>query len=153
MTADSAKTERHRLECPPGHSSTHDRSARRVRFCAQLMWIVTMVLGGCAAPTPERVTVVDDSAVVPEAMAESGILEAYPDDLRQPLKSAPLGQRPHTLREEDLSPENYLDMTLAEVVEHAKHGLLYPPDDTIALTAQLLRLSRDESRRARKRPY
>jgi glycosyltransferase involved in cell wall biosynthesis len=36
---------------------------------------------------------------------------------------------------------------IAEVVEHAKHGLLYPPDDTIALATQLLWLSRDEFRR------
>src|SRR5262249_28113318 len=29
-----------------------------------------------------------------------------------------IGQRPHTINESDLSPENYRDMTLAEAVEH-----------------------------------
>jgi outer membrane protein TolC len=119
MTAESAKTEPNWPVSRPGFNTRQDRSARWIRFAAQWVWILSTLVAGCATPTAERVAVMDDSAPVPQAMADSSLIEAYPEDLQQPVKSAPLGQRPHTIREEDLSPDNYLDMTLAEAVEHA----------------------------------
>lgn len=92
---------------------------RRCARAAQWAMIVAVTLAGCVAPTPERYHVLEDTSSVMNGTTSSGLLEASADDLRQPLATAPLGMRPHTLCEEDLSPENYLDMTLVEAVEYA----------------------------------
>ena len=77
------------------------------------------MLAGCATPVPERVGTLDESTTpVPRAVARTGLLDASPADLLPARESAPIGQRPHTIVEADLSADNYRDMTLAEAVEH-----------------------------------
>ncbi|HEY2253225.1 MAG TPA: hypothetical protein VGH74_19260, partial [Planctomycetaceae bacterium] len=86
---------------------------------AKWILIVAVTLAGCVAPTPERFQVLDGDAGMTSGLANSGLLEASPDDLTEPQAAAPIGMRPHSLREDDLSPENYRDMTLVEAVEYA----------------------------------
>ena len=86
---------------------------------AQWMMILAVLLAGCVTPTPEQVALLDDDGRLAATFGESGLLEASPSDLRQPAVSAPIGQRPHTICEDDLTADNYRDMSLAEAVEHA----------------------------------
>jgi outer membrane protein TolC len=86
---------------------------------AQWALIVAVTLAGCVAPTPERFHVLDESSPLMPGMASSGLLDASPGDLTEPQAFAAAGVRPHTLSEDDLSPENYLDMTVVEAVEYA----------------------------------
>jgi len=106
---------RHGCRLPPPESV---RSRPMTRF-AQWAFVVATALAGCVTPTRERVSLVDDSDRLPAAVAHGGLLDASPDDLLQPMVSAPIGQRPHTIREEDLAADSYRDMSLAEAVEHA----------------------------------
>lgn len=92
--------------------------ARPMKCTAQWVMIVAVTLAGCVAPTPERFHVLDDSSLT-SGLSHSGLLDASPDDLKQPQANAPTGVRPHSISEDDLSPENYLDMTLVEAVEYA----------------------------------
>src|SRR5262249_13848588 len=118
MTATESNSPKRRTTAPPwpGADSSVVRGVTRA---VQWTIIVAVALGGCATPTPDRVSVIDETTTVPQAISGNGLLEASPAELLQPPKSAPVGQRPHTIREEDLSPENYQDMTLAQAVEHA----------------------------------
>lgn len=92
---------------------------RCVMRTVQWALIAAVVAAGCATPIPERVNVVDETTPVPAGAVGTGLLESSPSDLLAPRRSAPIGQRPHSIREEDLSPENYRDITLVEAVEQA----------------------------------
>jgi outer membrane protein TolC len=118
MTATESNSSKRRITAAPWPGADNS-VVRRVTRAVQWTLIVAFMLAGCATPTPERVSVIDETTTVPQAISGNGLLEASPAELLQPRKSAPVGQRPHTIREEDLSPENYQDLTLAQAVEHA----------------------------------
>lgn len=104
--------------CAPRISGVRARSLRA--RAAQWTALIALTFAGCATPSPERVGTIDDTTTpVPQSVIRTGLLEAAPEDLLPARSSPPAGQRPHTIREADLSPENYRDMTLAEAVEFA----------------------------------
>jgi len=88
-------------------------------WTAKWVLIVAVTLAGCVAPTPEQFRVLDESSPLAAGHVKGGLLDANPEDLCEPQATAPIGMRPHTLREDDLSPENYRDMSLVEAVEYA----------------------------------
>src|SRR5262249_32990709 len=118
MTATESNSPKRRITTAPRPGADYSVVCRVTR-AVQWTIIVAVTLAGCATPTPDRVSVIDETTTVPPAISENGLLEASPTELLQPPKSAPVGQRPHTIREEDLSPDNYQDMTLGQAVEHA----------------------------------
>jgi outer membrane protein TolC len=83
------------------------------------MIIFAVTLAGCLSPATEPLRAVDESTCLPGSLGNSGLLEPSAADLAQPAFSAPIGLRPHTIREDDLAADNYQDLSLSEAVEYA----------------------------------
>jgi len=98
--------------------TARNAALKRRHFVRLAGWALAVALVGCVAETPQHDLVVDRGHADVDA-AQSDILQLTQSELVEQTPSPDAGLRPHTIREDDLTPDNYRDMSLGEAVQHA----------------------------------